>query len=164
MPFNANSLNKLQGSAVSSPNERPSGLSNEEVAEIVKNAVRYGTWLYHQAMRQKQAFNLAQGLWKNNYPNDPVPAKEELKARLSDLTDQKTGKNYHDLIGESLRDDWANTDDIHASMHMLEEIAEGTTAPEFVNIVTHTVHELGADYKKAVMMRLMSGETSNNIN
>jgi len=149
MPFNSKSLNKLQGS---SPNESASGLSNKEVAEIVKNAVRYGTWLYHQAIRQKESFNFAKGLWKKNHPDEPVPSKQELKERLESLTDESSGKSYYELIGLSLRDDWANTDAVHYSMAMLDEAADGTTAPEFVNVINATVEELGKDYQKAMMM------------
>ena len=149
MPFDSKSLNKLQGS---STNESSSGLSNKEVAEIVKNAIRYGTWLYHQAIRQKESFNFAKGLWKKNHPDEPMPSKEELRESLESLTDESSGKSYHELIGLSLRDDWANTDAVHFSMAMLEEAAEGKTAPEFVNVINATVSELGKDYQKAMML------------
>jgi len=131
-------------------------LTADQIKQIAINAVRFGTWLYHQGLTQDQSHQMATSLWKRNFPDEEMP--EDIRSTLDQYTDSHTNKTFADIIHESLIKDWGMSDATQIGCIILEQMHRSMGSIEFVNYVQEHVNDMADDFNDGFRQFRMAHE------
>jgi hypothetical protein len=154
MPFNINDLDKSNKKPVDKRE-----ITDEDLKNLMITAIRMGNWLTYQASNQDQIEHMAKSLWTRNFPKDEVP--DDLGNRLEELTDEKTGESFFELIAYSTRKDWAMDENTHHTMIILEEMSGHLNPQSFVMSVQETVKSLAEPFQEGAKSFIASHRLMN---
>lgn len=128
-------------------NAKKKKISMKKVKPMILAAARWGTFLTHQVHTQKHMKSMAIGLWKKNFPDEPVP--NNLAKRLEELRDVQSGDTFNDIIGKQIMDDWANNDETHVVGCMISELDDEYSPEKLIELLSINSEVMRQHYNAA---------------
>lgn len=140
-------------------------LTADQVRDLMTCALRYGTFIYHQMVKQENTIEMFQSIWARNHEADePCPSIHSLGPKMEELIDEPTGKSYHHLIESSLIEDWAACEHVQTANEVINQLEDAPNSEHTTMFIQEQVRGLGPAFKKHREQFMMHRSLSTTIN